>query len=168
MRSAGPPRANQPPPERLPGDKVRRDDAGEHDGKCERPVRIESRVGERRQARALCVPVVAAGLHGARKRFGMAECAREQRDYQGRERAQPSLANTSCELGAAADLRTVHRLRLEHELGQKPQGDSHHHAELVSGHTKPLEPLEQRLEPLGDVSTRNDQFYRLNKKIKNI
>ena len=91
--------------------------------------------------------LVAARVHGRRQRFRMAERAGEQRHHERCQHAQASLR----ESGAAADLRAVHGLQLEGELGKKAQRDSHHHGKLVRRHADAAKGAQQVLERVGYV-----------------
>ena len=89
--------------------------------------------GQRLELRAALRAVVAACVHGGRKRLGMAKRAREQGNHEAREACDATLQGTGGKRRATRELGRANGVQLGDELRHESQRNAHHHAELVCG-----------------------------------
>ena len=102
------------------------------------------------QTCAALLAMIATGIHGGRKRLGMTEHAREQRNRHTAEHTHAA-ERASRHARTAACLRVRRLLHLGGKLRHKAQRDTHNHAELMRREPHARKRCEQTLKARGEV-----------------
>ena len=98
------------------------------------------------QAGAAITAAVAAALHGHGQLIGAAEGRDEQRDEHRHQRLDPVQHLAGVQLGTAGFLGIHDLVGLLDQGGDEPQGNAHHHGQLVHREVQPAQRLEQLLD----------------------
>ena len=95
--------------------------------------------------------MVAAALHGGGQLVCPAEGADEQRHQDGEQGLGPAGKTARLKIGAPGLLGTHDLVRLLDERGDEPEGDAHHHGQLMDGEAQLFQRRHQPLQPVGEL-----------------